>query len=123
MAKVPTGRIVLYAILGIIVIVLAVVMIRTRSQEAKLGKRVMEVEDVPKFLNNITKRVEKLEGELAGLSGPSADQARQLLQEVRTGIDEIQTMSDPNELGKKRDEIMDKLTEAQKLKRKAEKGE
>ncbi|NPV13831.1 hypothetical protein HPY86_02735 [candidate division WOR-3 bacterium] len=123
MAKIPTGRIVLYAILGVVVIVLAVVMIRTRSQEAKLGKRVMEVEDVPKFIKNITKRVEKLDGELAGLSGPSADQARQLLQEVRTGIDEIQTMNNPDELGKKRDEIMDKLTEAQKLKRKAEKGE
>lgn len=123
MAKIPTGRIVLYAIIGVVVIVLAVVMIRTRSQEAKLGKRVMEVEDVPKFIKNITKRVEKLDGELAGLSGPSADQARQLLQEVRTGIDEIQTMNNPDELGKKRDEIMDKLTEAQKLKRKAEKGE
>ncbi len=123
MAKIPTGRIVLYAILGIIVIVLAVWVLRTRSQEAKLGKRVMEVEDVPKFINNITKRVEKLEGELAGLSGSSADQARQLLQEVRTGMDEIQTINDLNELGKKRDEIMDKLTEVQKLKRKAEKGE
>ncbi|GEM_PF-1001808 len=123
MAKVSTGRIVLYAILGIIVIVLAVWVIRTRSQEAKLGKRVMEVEDVPKFIKNITKRVEKLEAEIAGLSGPSADQARQLLQEARTGIDEIQTINDPNELGKKRDEIMDKVTEAQKLKRKAERGE
>lgn len=102
MAKVSTGRIVLYAILGIIVIVLAVWVIRTRSQEAKLGKRVMEVEDVPKFIKNITKRVEKLEAEIAGLSGPSADQARQLLQEARTGIDEIQTINDPNELGKKR---------------------
>lgn len=123
MAKVSTGRIVLYAILGIIVIVLAVWVIKNRSQEAKMGKRVMEVEDVPKFIKNITKRLERLEGDLAGLTGPSADEARRLLQEARTGIEEIQNISDPNELGKKRNEIMDKISEVQKLKRKAERGE
>ncbi len=123
MAKVSTGRIVLYVILGIVVIIVAVWVIRTRSQEAKLGKRVMEVEDVPKFVRNITKRVEKLDAELSGLSGPSADQARQLLQEAKTGLEEIQTLTDPQAVGAKRDEIMDKITEVQKLKRKAEKGE
>ncbi len=123
MAKVSTGRIVLYVILGIVVIIVAVWVIRTRSQESKLGKRVMEVEDVPKFVRNITKRVEKLDAELSGLSGPSADQARQLLQEAKTGLEEIQTLTDPQAVGAKRDEIMDKITEVQKLKRKAEKGE
>lgn len=123
MAKISTGRIVLYAILAIVVIVLAVWVIKTRSQESKMGKRVMEVADVPKFLNNMTKRIERLEGDFAQLSGPDADQGRQLLQEARTGLEEIQQITDPNQLGKKRDEIMDKITEAQKLKRKAAKGE
>ncbi len=117
--KIPTSRIILYVILGIVVIVLAVWVIRTRSQEAKMGKRVMEVEDVPKFVRNMTKRIERLEEELSGLSGASADQARQLVQEVRTAIDEIQTLNDPQAIGAKRDEIMDKITEAQKLRRKA----
>ncbi|MGQ9678267.1 MAG: hypothetical protein ACUVUD_03190 [bacterium] len=123
MAKVSTGRIVLYAILGIVVIVLAFWVLKTRSQETKMGKRVMEVEDVPKFIKNITKRLENLEKDIAGLTGASADEARNLLQEARAGIEEIQNISDPNELRKKRDEIMDKITKAQKLKRKAEKGE
>ncbi len=123
MAKITTGRIILYVILGIIVIVVGVWVIRTRQQEAKLGKRVMEVEDVEKFVRNATKQVESETEKLAGLSGPAIDQASQLLQEARAGIEEIKSITDPQELTKKRDEIMKKIADARQLRKQVERGE
>lgn len=122
MAKIPTGRIVLYVILAIIVIVVAVWVIRTRQQEAKRGKRVVEVEDIPRFVRNVTKQIESEQRKLGGLSGGEIDQANQLLQEARQGLEEIQTLTDQEEITRKRDEIMEKIAEARKLRKKVERG-
>lgn len=120
MAKIPTGRIVLYVILGIIVIVVAVWIIRTRQEETKRGKRVVEVEDIPRFVRNATRQVESEKRRLSGLSGEEIDQATQLLQEAEVGLEEIQSLTDPQEITKKRDEIMGKITKARKLRRAGE---
>ncbi|MEO0071786.1 MAG: hypothetical protein ABIK39_06875 [candidate division WOR-3 bacterium] len=123
MAKIPTGRIVLYVILAIIVIVVAVWVIRTRQQEAKRGKRVVEVEDIPRFVRNVTKQIESEQRKLGGLSGAEIDQANQLLQEARQGLEEIQSLTDQEEITQKRDEIMEKIAEARKLRKKVERGQ
>ncbi|MGQ9707341.1 MAG: hypothetical protein ACUVUR_00495 [bacterium] len=123
MAKIPTSRIILYVILGIIVIVVGVYVIRTRSQEAKLGKRVVEVEDVPKEVRRLSRDLDKLTPYLSRLSGEDAARAQELIQKARTAIDEFQTLTDPNQLANKRQEIVGYLKEMRDLKGKALRGE
>lgn len=123
MAKIPKGRIILYVILGVVVIVLGVWIIRTRQQEAKLGKRVVEVEDIPKDVNRWTKEINKLTPYISRLSGEDAARGQEILQKVRAEIDVFQTLTDPDELTQKRDEIVDYIAELRRLKRKAIRGE
>ncbi|MEO0079288.1 MAG: hypothetical protein ABIK44_01240 [candidate division WOR-3 bacterium] len=123
MAKIPKGRIVLYVVLGVIVIALGVWIFTVRSKEAQLGKgRKFTTEDVPKFVRDRTRQVDRLQEDLARLSGPEVDQALQLLEQARQGLTEIQNLTDNAELAKKRDEILNALTEARKLKVKAKRG-
>jgi outer membrane murein-binding lipoprotein Lpp len=122
MAKIPTSRIILYVILGIIVIVVGVWVIRTRSQEAKLGKRVVAVEDIPKEVRRLTRNLDKLAPYLSRLSAEDAARAQELVQKARTAIDEFQTLTDPDQLTSKREEIMDYIAQLRKFKRIALKG-
>ncbi|MEO0004464.1 MAG: hypothetical protein ABIK47_04850 [candidate division WOR-3 bacterium] len=123
MAKIPTGRIILYVILGVAVIVLGVWIIRTRQQESKLGKRVVEVEDIPKDVARWTREIDKLTPYISRLSGENAARGQEILQKVRTDIEEFQKLTDPDELTQKRDEIVDYIAELRRLKRIAIKGE
>lgn len=122
MAKIPTSRIILYVVLAIVVIVVGIWMLRTRAQESKMGKRVMEAEDIGPFVKKAARQIENVESKLARFSGPEVDQANQLLSEARAGLQEIQSLTEPPEITKKRDEIMDKIGEARKLARKAKGG-
>jgi len=124
MAAIPKGRIVLYVILGIIVIVLGIYMLSLRSKEARLAKgRRLSTEDIPATVQKLTKQANEIEEDLAGLSGPEVDQARQLLAQARQGLTDIQTLTDGDAITKKREEIKDALTEARKLKNRARKGQ
>lgn len=123
MAKIPKGRIILYVILGVAVIVLGVWIIRTRQQESKLGKRVVEVEDIPKDVARWTREIDKLTPYISRLSGENAARGQEILQKVRTDIEEFQKLTDPDELTQKRDEIVDYIAELRRLKRIAIKGE
>ncbi|MGB9742469.1 MAG: hypothetical protein ACP5JB_03770 [candidate division WOR-3 bacterium] len=123
MAKIPTGRIILYVILGIIVIIVGVWVIKTRQRESQIGKRVVEVEDIPKEVNRWTKTLDGLAQDFASYSGPSAAQAQELMAKARAGIEEFQTLTDPQELTKKRNEIQDYIAELRKLKRLAIRGQ
>ncbi len=123
MAKVPTGRIILYVIIVIIVIVVGVVVIRTRQQEAKLGKRVVEVEDIPKEVKRWTREIDRIAPFISRLSGEDAARGQELLQKTRTAIEEFQTLSDPDQLTDKRSEIVDYIAELRRLKRVALRGE
>jgi short subunit dehydrogenase-like uncharacterized protein len=123
MAKIPTSRIILYVILGIVVIVVGVWVLRTRAQESRMGKRVVEVTDIPKEVNRWTKTLDDLAQDFSRLSGPSAEKAQEVMAKAQTAIQEFQNLNDPQELTKKRDEIQDYFSELRKLKRLAIKGE
>jgi hypothetical protein len=123
MAKIPTSRIILYVILGIVVIIVGVWVLRTRSQESKLGKRVVEPTDVPKEVARLTKTLDGLAQDFSGLTGPSAEKAQEVMAKAQSALSEFQTLTDPNELTKKREEIQDYISELRKLKRLAIKGE
>lgn len=123
MAKIPTGRIILYIILGIVVIVIGVLVIRTRAQESRLGKRVVEVTDIPKEVARWRNTLDRLVKDFSSTSGPSTEKAQELMAKVETEIQNFQTLTDPNELTKKRNEIVGYIAELRKLKRLAKRGE
>jgi len=90
--------------------------IRTRQQEAKLGKRV-EVEDIPKEVKRWTREIDRVAPFISSLSGEDAARGQELLQKTRTAIEEFQTLSDPDQLTAKRSEIVDYVTDLRRLKR------
>lgn len=123
MAKIPTGRIILYVVLGIIVIIVGVLVIRTRQQESKMGKRVVEVEDIPKEVRRWTREINKLAPYISRLSGEDAARGQEILQQVTAQIEEFQTLTDPTQLTEKRRDIVDNIAELRRLKRIALRGE
>lgn len=123
MAKIPTSRIILYVILGIIVIIVGIWVIRTRSQESRVGKRVVEVADIPKEVARWNDILTDLQKDFAALSGPSAEKAQEVMAKAQAAIAEFQTLTDPQQLTNKRNEIQDYISELRKLKRLAKRGE
>ncbi|MEN9979901.1 MAG: hypothetical protein ABIK38_06125 [candidate division WOR-3 bacterium] len=123
MAKIPKSRIILYVVLGIIVIIVGIWVIRTRSQESRVGKRVVEVADIPKEVARWNDILNDLGKDFAGLSGPSAEKAQEVMAKAQAAIAEFQTLTDPKQLTDKRNEIQDYISELRKLKRLAKRGE
>ncbi len=121
MAKIPTSRIILYVVLGIVVIVVAVWMFRTRSQEARIGKRVVEPEDIPTEVKRLTKVIENLNNDIPDIAPEDQPAAQELIAKAQSALEEFQTLTTAEELTKKREEIQDYIKEVKKLKRLAKK--
>lgn len=123
MAKIPTSRIILYVVLGIVVIVVGIWVFRTRAQEARVGKRVVEVADIPKEVARWNEILDDLGRDFSRLSGPSAEKAQEVMTQAQNAIAEFQTLTDPQQLTQKRNEIQGYIAELRKLKRLAKRGE
>lgn len=118
MAKIPKGRIILYVVLGIIVIIGGVFILKEAGKErAKQKGRVVEVEDIPKEVRRWTREIDKLTPYISRLSGEDAAHGQEVLQQLTAQIQEFQTLTDPMQLTEKRNEIVDNIAELRRLKR------
>jgi len=113
MAAIPKGRIVLYVVLGVIVIVIGIFVLTTSAREKKLtAGRVMEVDDVPRFVRNRTEQCDDIAQDLAGFTGPQYDEAMAFLAKAREGIAEMQSLTDSREITNKSREVGENIKKA-----------
>lgn len=110
------GRIVIWTIVGILVVIAVIFLIAGRGQQTR-GEREISAEDVPGFVARMEGRLEKTESRVAkAMSDYDAPEefARidELLETVRTGLSEIQTMDDQEAVRQKMEEIKDAYNEA-----------
>ncbi len=112
MAQANKSRVVIWTIVGILVVVAVIFLIVAKKGAATTGARSFTEEDVPKFVSTMTSRVEKFERRLARIRdeyGPEAAEAFARIEEnlgkVRTGLLEIQELTDVKALAEKRDEV------------------
>lgn len=119
MANIPKGRIALYVVLGIVVIVLAVWVLRTRGEESKrtAGKRYQPAQ-VMKDAGHFKNRLDRWSSKAAGKAG-----ADDLAARIQTAIADFETHynetdDNPNEeltaKGRAIDKMLDSLQDIAK---------
>uniref|UniRef100_A0A7C4GE16 Uncharacterized protein n=1 Tax=candidate division WOR-3 bacterium TaxID=2052148 RepID=A0A7C4GE16_UNCW3 len=123
MAAIPKGRIVLYVVLGVIVIVVGIFVLTTSAKEKQLqAGHKWEVEDVARFVKGRTEQCEDIEQDLSGYTGPEVDEAMALLAKAREGMTQMQSLTDANEITAKSKEVGENIKKARAIKNKLKRG-
>lgn len=119
MAQGSKSRVVIWTIVGILVVV-AVVFLVVGRKGTPSGKRAVTAEDIPAFVNRMNTRIEKFEHrvEIARQKGgdPAAfAKVEEQVGKVRTGLQELQGITDQTQFLPKMEEIKKDLGEARKM--------
>lgn len=123
MAAIPKGRIVLYVVLGVIVIVIGIFVLTTSAREKRLqAGHKWEVEDVARFVKGRTEQCDNLQQDLSGYTGPEVDEAMGLLAKAREGMAEMQTLTDENQINARSKEVGEYIKKARAIKNDLKRG-
>ncbi|MBM3321954.1 hypothetical protein FJY69_00500 [candidate division WOR-3 bacterium] len=123
MAQGSKSRVVIWAIVGILVVI-AVVFLIVGRKGTPGGKRAVAAEDIPTFIGRMEDRVVKFEGRVARAREKGGDPAAfakidEQVAKVRTGMQELQGITDQTQWLPKMESIKDALGEARKMLREA----
>ncbi len=123
MAQGSKSRVVIWTIVGILVVI-AVVFLIVGRKGAPSGKRAVAAEDIPAFVNRMEARLAKFEERVAKAREKGGDPAAyakidEQVGKVRTGLQELQGITDQTQWLPKMELIKNDLAEARKMLREA----
>ena len=122
------SRIIIWTIVGILVVIAVVLLLTGKKGGATTGKRLEKVEDVPAFISRMQGRMDKLRNrvEKTRAEGGNAEVLAQIdekLGAATTGLQEVQGITDRQQLTDKMEEIRKTFGEAATLMKKADQQE
>jgi hypothetical protein len=122
------SRIIIWTIVGILVVIAVVLLLTGKKGGAATGKRLEKVEDVPAFISRMQGRMDKLRNrvEKTRAEGGNAEVLAQIdekLGAATTGLQEVQGITDRQQLTDKMEEIRKTFGEAATLMKKADQQE
>lgn len=120
MAKANKSRIVIWTIVGLLVVVAVVFLVVGRKGES--SEKPFTVDDVPQFVRLYSGRVDKVAENVNEMRGEYGSEAAEVFAEVegyieacRTGLQEIQDLTEPGALIAKQDEIQENYRSAKRI--------
>jgi hypothetical protein len=122
------SRIIIWTIVGILVVIAVVLLLTGKKGGATTGKRLEKVEDVPAFVSRMQGRMDKLRNrvEKVRAEGGNAEVLAQIdekLGAATTGLQEVQGITDRQQLTDKMEEVRKTFGEAATLMKKADQQE
>jgi len=122
------SRIIIWTIVGILVVIAVVLLLTGKKGGATTGKRLEKVEDVPAFVSRMQGRMDKLRNrvEKVRAEGGNAEVLAQIdekLGKATTGLQEVQGITDRQQLTDKMEEVRKTFGEAATLMKKADQQE
>ena len=122
------SRIIIWTIVGILVVIAVVLLLTGKKGGATTGKRLEKVEDVPAFVSRMQGRMDKLRNrvEKVRAEGGNAEVLAQIdekLGKATTGLQEVQGITDRQQLTDKMEGIRKSFGEAATLMKKADQQE
>jgi hypothetical protein len=120
MAQGSKSRVVIWTIVGILVVIAVILLVVGRKGAVPAGQRVMKPADVPGYVDRMNRSLERLEEQVAKAqaAGGSPDVFAKIADytgRIRTGLQEMQGMTDKTQLTAKADELKTLRSETGKL--------
>jgi len=120
MAQGSKSRVVIWTIVGILVVIAVILLVVGRKSAVPSGQRVMKPADVPGYVDRMNKSLERLEKQVAtaqaaGGSPETFAKIADNIGKIRTGLQEMQGMTDNKQLTDKAEELKTLRSETGKL--------